>query len=74
MKFNSAFLALNHLENGGRVAVCLPGFISSIFEITGEGIKTGNVEIGFFVTDKTKGDILTHFDKMLKEGGELVAA
>lgn len=69
----SAFEALNYMENGGKVLVSLPGFVSSVFMITEKGIESGNTEIGLCFCGLTPGKTYKHFQNILNEGGELTA-
>ena len=77
MTFENALAALNHLEDGGRVLVSLPGnYVSTAFELTDNGVYSGTSAIGFFLrtwVEMSKSDLFQHLAKMLKEGGEITA-
>ena len=77
MIFENALAALNYLEDGGRVLVSLPGnYVSTAFELTENGIYSGNSAIGVFLrtwAEMSKSALLRHFAEMLKEGGEIAA-
>lgn len=65
-------MALNHVEDAGRVLVSLPGCLSSVFYISGGVILSGNSEIGIVASGMSRGDLYRHFQNMLDQGGDLV--